>query len=143
MRYQLENGKSIHIPDADIEKYMKTLDLTREEAIDTWLDDEGYNENEEVEELTAKAKESGIMHIIHEAKAESKPKKKREFVQKEDPIKEEILIKVAELLKGETNIDKVEITNKTKILEFDLNGEHYKFDLIRTRNGKNGKSEKK
>ena len=44
-------GKKIKIPDEDIKNYMKTLDLTEEEAIETWLDDEGYTENEEVEAL--------------------------------------------------------------------------------------------
>ena len=58
MKYKLENGKEINIPDADIKNYMKTLDLTEEEAIEMYLDDEGYTENDEVEELTKKAKEN-------------------------------------------------------------------------------------
>ena len=45
MRYNL-NGKNINIPDADIERSMKSLELTKEEAIQMWLEDEGYLENE-------------------------------------------------------------------------------------------------
>lgn len=50
------NGKNLIIPDAEIKKLMKTLDLTKKEAIETWLDDNDYTANAEAEELTAKAK---------------------------------------------------------------------------------------
>lgn len=55
MKYNF-NGKEINIPDAEIEKNMKLLDISKEEAIEMWLDDNDYTENEVVEELTAKAK---------------------------------------------------------------------------------------
>ena len=55
MKYNF-NGKEINIPDAEIEKSMKLLDISKEEAIEMWLDDNDYTENEVVEELTAKAK---------------------------------------------------------------------------------------
>ena len=64
MRYNL-NGKNINIPDADIERSMKSLELTKEEAIQVWLEDEGYLENEEQEELERKAKENRITATIH------------------------------------------------------------------------------
>lgn len=55
MKYNF-NGKEINIPDAEIEKNMKVLDISKKEAIEMWLDDNDYTENEVVEELTAKAK---------------------------------------------------------------------------------------
>lgn len=55
MKYNF-NGKEINIPDAEIEKSMKALDISKKEAIEMWLDDNDYTENEVVEELTAKAK---------------------------------------------------------------------------------------
>ena len=128
MKYKLENGKEINIPDADIKNYMKTLDLTEEEAIEMYLDDEGYTENDEVEELTKKAKENKTT-LIH-AQTD-----KRERKSKEDKAKEDIINQVAELLGSIA--DRVEITNKTKMIEFDLDGDHYKFDLIRQRKPKN------
>ena len=69
------NGKSVNIPDKEIESYMKSLDLTKEQAIEMWLDDEGYTDNEEQLELEKKAKESGIMRDIHGASATDKAKK--------------------------------------------------------------------
>ena len=54
MTYNL-NGKNIRIPDAEIDKSMKLLGISHDEAVQMWLEDEGYLENELVEELTAKA----------------------------------------------------------------------------------------
>ncbi len=117
MKYNF-NGKEINIPDEEIDKLMNTLDLTEDEAIETWLSDNDYEENEEVEKLTKKAKDNKIMATIHEAKSE-KDRKKREPVQKEDEVKESIISQVAELLGA--IVDKVEVTNKTKLIEFDFN----------------------
>ena len=133
MKYKLENGKEINIPDTDIKNYMKTLDLTEEEAIEMYLDDEGYTENDEVEELTKKAKENKTT-LIH-AQADKRERKPREAAPKEDKVKEDIINQVAELLGSIA--DRVDITNKTKMIEFDLDGDHYKFDLIRQRKPKN------
>lgn len=55
MKYNF-NGKEINIPDAEIEKNMKVLEISKDEAIEMWLDDNDYTENEVVKELTAKAK---------------------------------------------------------------------------------------
>ena len=44
MKYQVGN-KIVNIPDAEIKNFMKSLDLTKEEAIQMWLEDNGYEEN--------------------------------------------------------------------------------------------------
>ena len=75
MTYNL-NGKNIRIPDADIERSIKSLELTKEEAIQMWLEDEGYLEKEEQEALEKKAKESRITATIHQASTIDKVKKK-------------------------------------------------------------------
>lgn len=129
MTYDL-NGKKVRIPDAEIAKSMTVLGLTEEEAIQMWLEDEGYLENEEVEELTAKAK---VNKVNHEAKAD-KPRKTSKRAPKPDEQKEEIVKMLADCLK--TAGFEPEITNKTKIIEFVVDGVHFKLDLIRQRGGK-------
>ena len=57
MKYEF-NGKNLNIPDADLEKLEKNLDISREEAIQCWLEDNDYIESEETAELTAKAKQN-------------------------------------------------------------------------------------
>ena len=126
MRYDF-NGKVINIPDAEIEKSMKLLDLSKEEAIQMYLEDEGYMENEEVEALTAKAK---VNKVSHEAKSD-KPRKSVKRERKPDVEKEKIIEILANCLKNE-GFD-AEITNKSKIIEFSVGENHYKLDLVKKR----------
>ena len=72
MKYTLENGKTVNIPDSEITNNMRLLELTREEAIQLWLEDNDYEENEEQAELDAKAKK---VKIDHGAQAD-KPRKR-------------------------------------------------------------------
>lgn len=127
MKYDF-NGKILNIPDALIEKNMKVLELTKEEAIEMWLEDEGYLENEEVEALTKKAKENKA--VDHGAKAD-KPRKQVKRERKPDVEKEKIIEILANCLKNE-GFD-AEITNKSKLIEFSVGENHYKLDLVKKR----------
>jgi hypothetical protein len=124
------NGKSIRIPDTEIQKSMKLFGISQQEAIEMWLDDEGYTENAEVEELTAKAKEN---KVNHEAKAE-KPRKTAKRERKPDEEKEKIIKILADCLEKEGFL--VEITNKSKLIELNIGENHYKIDLIKQRAAK-------
>lgn len=121
------NGKNIRIPDAEIQKSMKLLNLSQDEAIQMWLEDEGYLENEVVEELTAKAKEN---KINHEAKTD-KPRKSVKRARKPDEEKENLIKILADCL--ESHGFEAKITNKSKIVEFNIGENHYKLDLIKQR----------
>ena len=125
------NDKKIRIPDEEIKKNMEILDLSDEEAIQLYLEDEGYLENEEVAELTKKAKDSGIMSTIHGAKAD-KPRAKATREPKSNPLKAEIIEKIAELIKNEYDIN-TKITNSTKLIEFTCENREFKLDLIEKR----------
>jgi len=72
------NGKNLRIPDEDINRSMKVLGLSKDEAIQLWLEDEGYLENETVEELTAKAKENKIQKGAKSDKPRKKNHKRTE-----------------------------------------------------------------
>lgn len=56
MKHPLPNGKTINIPDSEIANNMKLLDISKEEAIKMWLFDNDYEDNEEADEMTVKAK---------------------------------------------------------------------------------------
>ena len=128
MRYTFE-GKTITIPDVELEKSMKLLDISKDEAIQMWLEDNDYCENEEVEILTAKAKENkAVQHgAVNINKSRTTTKRER----KPDVEKEEIISKLAEFL--ETIGTSVKITNKSKLIEFEIGENHYKVDLIKQR----------
>lgn len=135
MKYTI-NKKEINIPDEELDNLIDKLDLTMEEAIQVWLEDEGYKVNEEVEALTQKAKDNKITATIHGAKADA-PKAKREVVRKENPTKEAIIQIIAQTLSKQENITDLKITNIGKIIEFKTNdGKSFKLDLIQRRDKK-------
>ena len=123
------NNKKIQIPDTEIEKSMKILEISQEEAIQLWLEDNDYCENEEVENLTKKAKDNKA--VQHSAKS-TKPKATTKRERKPDIEKEDIIHKLAAFL-AENGYSSVKITNKSKLIEFQIGENHYKLDLIRQR----------
>ena len=129
MTYNL-NGKSIRIPDAEIKNSMEALKITQKEAVQMWLEDEGYLENAEVEALTAKAKENKVNHEAKSDKVRKVTKRER----KPDEEKEKLIEILANCLKT-VGFD-TEITNKSKVIEFNVGENHYKLDLIKQRQPK-------
>ena len=94
----------------EILNYMKTLDLTREEAEQLWEDDNSDEMTPEQAELTAKAKDLG--RHTGESTKERKP---REKVRKVDEEKKMILAEFAESLNG-INAEITEIKTETEII---------------------------
>ena len=132
MTYEF-NGKKIRIADSEIENLIKGLNISTEQAIQIWLEDEGYLENEEQNSLDKKAKESKITATVHQAKSDNrKERKPRE--RKPDEEKEKIISNLAKFLENST--ENVKITNISKIIEFDIGENHYKLDLVRQRKPK-------
>lgn len=125
MTYNL-NGKNIRIPDAEIEKNSRLLDISKDEAIQMWLEDEGYLENAVVEELTKKAKEN---RVNHDAKSD-KPRKKTERVRKVDEEKKYLLNLLISAINSENCIDTVK--NETEF-SFTFGENSYSVKLIKHR----------
>lgn len=132
--YRLENDKVVRIPTAEIEKSMRLLKLSQSEAIQMYLEDEGYMENAEQEALEQKAKDNRITATIHQARAtpQFKQKTQRERVKKDDPTKEKIIATIAELLPS-LEAENVTIVNSGKIITFKLGADEFKLDLTRKR----------
>lgn len=128
-------NKEVKIPDEEIKNLMDKLELTEQEAIQTWLEDEGYEVNEEVERLTAKAKANGTARINARANVENK-KTTRE--RKANPVKEEIIQILANALKNSQDlpINAIKIENIGKIITFKVENREFKLDLIEKRQKK-------
>ena len=134
MMYEFQ-GKKIRIPDSDLERTMKTLKMSKEEAIQLWLEDEGYLENEEQEELEQKAKESRITATIHQASAKDIRKKtQKERTRKKNPVKEMVIAEIAKLLP--TFAENVKVLNIGKLISFTIGEETYEIDLKQKRKPK-------
>ena len=125
------NGKKIQIPLAEIKVLQHNLQLTVDEAIQTWLDDNDYTTNEVVEELTKKAKDNKTT-LINKARVNIENKKTtREH--KENPTKALIIAKIFNKLAEIEGISQLKVENKEKLVTFSLNGNEYKLDLVQKR----------
>jgi FKBP-type peptidyl-prolyl cis-trans isomerase len=135
MKYTLDTGRTINIPDADIARLQKSLKISEEEAIQTWLVDEEYISDETVDELTEKAKKNRITATVHKAKAEDSAKKERKpREKKENPLKKAI---IDALLKGlEQNLAEnaeIHVTNDEKYIDLHVNGLEFTINLVQHR----------
>jgi len=109
-----------------IEQYMKSLQISREEAEQLYEDDQEDFIGEEGEQMTAKAKEVRR----YEQSAEKKARKPREKKLDEDKVK---IIKFLydEMLSG--GLDKVEIKNEQREITFAYNDAEYSLTLTKHR----------
>ena len=124
------NNKVVKIPQKEIDNLMKTLELTEQEAIETWLDDNDYTTNEQVEELTKKAKVNGTTKIGARVNLENK---KVERERKANPTKALIIDQLWQKLAEIEHISNLKVENKEKLITFSLNGNDYKLDLVQKR----------
>lgn len=133
----LENGKVVKAMTSYLENMCNILDIDMDEAVLTWLEDEGYLENEEQEELCVAAKENKSLAATRKGvKDRAKEKKKAIKTIKENPTKEMVISEIAkciEAIEGTTNIV---VENKSKLITFELNNESFKIDLIQRRKPK-------
>lgn len=124
------NKKMIEIPDKEIAQFVKSLDITKEEAIQMWLDDHDYTTNAEVEELTKKAKLNKTDKIVVQSKVE---KAKTERKPKENPLKQAIIQDIFNYLSKNSAIYNIKIENSTKIITFSVENREFKLDLVEKR----------
>ena len=135
MKYTLENGKVVNIPDKEIEKSMKALELTKEEAIQMWLEDNDYEVNDEQVALDEKAKKVKIQHGASAIdKTEKKEKKPRvvKISDEKQALFGEIYLHLKEIF-GEN----VEIVKENKLLTVTQGKKVFKIDIIEQRPPKN------
>lgn len=133
MKYNF-NGKNINIPDVEIQKSMKLLGMTKEEAIELWLEDEGYLDNEEQNELEQKAKDNKITATIHGAGGEKKKQSKPKTVKVSDE-KQALFSRIESFLKDYTTYN-VETLKENKLIQVKIGEKVFKIDLIEQRQPK-------
>ena len=131
MRYTLPNNKTINIPDDEIKKSMKALDLSKEAAIQMWLEDNDYEVNEEQAELDAKAKKVKIDHgasaVDKSEKKEKKPRPKVASDEKKE-LFDEIFSNLQDVYK-----QNAQIVKENKLITVKIGEKVFKVDLIEQR----------
>ena len=129
------NGKILNIPKAEIEKSMKVLKLSFEDAIQMWLEDNEYLENEEQNHLCEVAKMNKITQNIHGAREKGKKTLKKPKTVKTSTEKIELFNEILQNLTE--NHQNVEILKENKLISVEINGKIFKIDLIEQRKPKN------
>lgn len=137
IRIELDDGKKAIVSTEYIEKNMAILDIDMEEAVLTWLEDEGYLTNEDQEELCIAAKENKSLAEARKGNRDAaKEKKKTVRTVKENPTKEMIIAEVTKCIEAIDGTTDVKVENKGKIITFALAGENFKIDLVQKRKAK-------
>jgi hypothetical protein len=129
MKYQL-NSKVIIIPDSEIENFMKSLDLTKEEAVQMWLEDNDYEVNEEQEALDSKAKKVKIDHgasAVDKTQKEKKPRLKVVSDEKKE-LFDEIFCDLFNVYGENAKIEK-----ENKLIIVKIGEKTFKVDIIEQR----------
>ena len=124
------NGKNVNIPDKDIQNFMKSLDISEDEAIAMWLDDNDYTTNEQVEELTKKAKINKTDKIVVQSKVN---KAKTERKPKENPLKQAIIEDIYKFLSKNNTLQNVKVVNNTKNIDFYAENKYFSINLVEHR----------
>lgn len=123
MKFEL-NKKIINIPDADIENFKTKYGLSQDEAIQLWLEDNDYLENEVVNELVEKTK--GQRHYEKSTKERKTSTKER----KVDEEKKYLLNLLINAINTENCIDSVK--NEAEF-SFTFGENNYTVKLIKHR----------
>ena len=133
----LDNDKVVKVGKTYIDRCIDKLGIDMEDALLTWLEDEGHLENLDQMELCNQAKENKSNKVIS-AKVEKAPTKKtqRERTQKAQPEKEYIIESISKLLDTIPDISNLIIENKTKVITFTYKDNDYKIDLTQKRKPK-------
>lgn len=129
----LDNEKIVKVSTKYIYNMIENLNIDMEDALLTWLEDEGYLDNEEQLELCELAKENKSNKIVG-AKTIEKKKTQKERVKKENPTKEMIIAEIAKILPNfATNII---VENAGKLITFSIGNDDFKLDLVQKRKKK-------
>ena len=135
MKYELDNGRIITIPDAEIQKLQKNLEISENEAIYTWLVDNDYETDSTVEELSEKAKKNRITATIHQAKTDKKQKKERKPREKKENLTKKLIIDALLMGLEETFGDSATIfvKNAEKYIDLTLCDGNFTINLVQHR----------
>lgn len=131
MKYEFD-GKLINIPDDYIARNRKALGLSVQECIDMYLSDEGYVENEVVEDLTNKAKRNGV----NGGKGAGARKPRKAPTRKPDEIKRALIANLSEYVSGLDKIKNLEVTNIERVIAFEIGEDKYEITLSKKRKPK-------
>jgi hypothetical protein len=124
---ELENGKNVKVAKKWVDTACQKLDIDVDTALEMWLEDNDYLENEEQNELDKKAKTNKIKLGATEKTERKKVVRER----KPNIVKENIIKNLENCVKSFASDVKVE--NVGKIITFSYENKQFKIDLTEKR----------
>ena len=136
MLYTNPQGKKFNIPDDYLSKQMQNLGVSKMEAVQLWLEDNGVEKNEELETLDQEAKKTKIQHGAGDKKRTGTTRERKPNLEKQN-----IIAALASILADDNFSDGLTIENvKTVKLEreisFQIKENSYSLALTCHRKGK-------
>ena len=129
MTYTKDN-KTYSIPNEELEKLQAKLNISRAEACDLWLADNGFEENEEQVLLNEKAKAVTREKVSSEKGKPRKPRTVKISAEKQMLFKH-ILGELSE------NFQTVNVLTENKLIEVEICGKKFKINITECRKPKN------
>ena len=131
MLHKMENGKTIKIDDKTIANLMDVLGLTKKEAIQTYLEDEGILENNEQVALDKKA---STMTKVHDASRKMPKTRKKPEIKVSDEKKFIFDLILTSLRENDEILpENVTVLKENKLIQVQINDKIIKLDLIQQR----------
>lgn len=124
---ELENGKNVKVAKKWVDTACQKLDIDVDSALEMWLEDNDYLENQEQNALDKKAKENKIKLGATEKTERKKVIRER----KPNIVKENIIKNLENCVKSFATDVKVE--NVGKIITFSYENKQFKIDLTEKR----------
>ena len=132
MKYTLESGRVVNIPDAELENSMKRLEISKEEAIEMWLCDNDFEDNEELEELDTKAKK---VKVVHGASDNKRKKSEKPRTVKVSDEKKNLFGCILQNLDRCEDVERenIQILKENKLISVKIGEKTFKIDIIECR----------
>lgn len=132
MKYTLDNGRVVNIPDSEIEKNMKLLEISKEEAVEMWLCDNDFEDNEELEELDTKAKK---VKVVHGAGDNKRKKSEKPRTVKVSDEKKELFSTILQNLDRAIGVERenIQVLKENKLISVKIGEKTFKIDIIEQR----------
>lgn len=128
MYHTLPSGKKIKIDDAILKNLMTVLEVTKDEAIQIYLEDEGILDNEEQNSLDEQAK--GVANVNDADR--KKPKKKKANISDEKKALFNTILTNLTRCEG-IEPENIKIVSENKKIEVNFNNLSFSIDIIQHR----------
>lgn len=130
MRYTFSSGKTITIPDDELDKISTGLGVSRSEAVGIWLEDAEYEINEEQEALDNAAKKVRI-----DTGAGDGNKKSKKHTVKVSEEKKELFDTILKNLDRCWGVyrSNIEVLKENKLIQVKINDKIFKIDIVEQR----------